>query len=144
MIARTRTRRAFGLIVVLVAMAMVAGLVAVLSMRMSSTLRLHRVERARSVAQALADSAAAYARVHRAEWVVRPPAQPIQLDVKQLLPDGFTGSAVLSFETATEGHICHIQTRAGQGKFEASDELRLVVDAATTMPSTTATTAPAR
>lgn len=125
MMNRSATRRGFGLIVLLVAMTVVGGLLTILSMRAANTYHLHRIARVRSVAAGLADSAAAYARRHQTEWAGHWPVQSLALDVQGLLPPGFTGSAVLSFETTAGRHICRVNSQTDMNGCEASDEIHL-------------------
>jgi type II secretory pathway pseudopilin PulG len=127
MIKHTRTRRAFGLVVVLIAMTTVAGLVTLLSLRAAHAYDRHRRDRVRSVAQAIADSSAAYARAHQTEWTRTWPVQPIGLDIKALLPPDYTGSAILGFETTANRHVCRINARAALHSCEVTDELNLPI-----------------
>ena len=121
-------RRGVALMLVVVLMTIMTGLLTLLAAEAARMYRQRQADGARHVARALADSAAAYARVHIDEWSETPPAEPLVLDVGELLPPKVTGSATLSFPTI-DGHvICRISTHAQWSRLVASDELDLPLD----------------
>jgi hypothetical protein len=109
------------LAVVLMIMGLLTAFISLLATSAAQSYRDRQVERVRIVAQQLADSAAAFARLHAAEWKTLP-VQPIELDVKALVPARLQGAAVASFSQNHGQPSCHITARASWGAFEVVRE----------------------
>lgn len=128
-------RRAFILVIVMTAIVLVGAALTVLATWAAQGYRDRQADRARITAQAIADSAAAYARAHRSPWSVNPPEQDVTLDVSALLLPNMEGSAVISFPTIDGRRVCHISCAAEMGPAAARNEIDLSLTAAASRPA---------
>jgi hypothetical protein len=128
-----RPQKGVMLLAVVLLMSVVTGLLSVLALNSAQLYRQRRLDRVHSVARALADSGAAYARARLRAVPATLPGAPIELEVKELLPVPMTGSLVLAFPESPDHRVCHVTARAALGNREAEEEID--VD----MPPSTAT-----
>ena len=122
---RRSQRRGVTLALVLMVMTVVGGMLTLLATCAAQRYRDRQAERVRLVARALTDSAAAYARTQLDTWSHTPPDEPVQLDVKALLPPEMTGSATLAVVTIDNRRLCRVSTRVSRGVYAAADEIDL-------------------
>lgn len=125
MIARSNQRRGLVLVMMVIVIGVVAGFLALLAMSAAHRYREHEAERARLICRMLSDSAAAHARAHQSEWSQNPPAEPVELDVADLLPPQYTGSATLTFTQASNETTCQVNTRVQRGRYACTTEFDL-------------------
>lgn len=118
-------RRGFTLILVLTIIVLVAGMLSVLAAGAAGLYRDRQGQLVEQVSRAVADSAAAYARRHIPAWAENPPERDIQLDIEPLLPEGMTGTCVLSFPTVDEQRLCRITAHVVQHAYGALETLDL-------------------
>ncbi len=116
-------RKGIILVGVVVLMGIVLGLISVLALMAGHGYRHQRNERNRAVARAMVDSGAAYARAHFQPVPASMPAEPIELDVRALLPDRMQGSLSLAFAVRGGRPTCRITARVDTGGPEATDAL---------------------
>jgi type II secretory pathway pseudopilin PulG len=121
-------RRGVMLVLVIVAIAMVAGLLSMIAASTAHRFRARRAEQIRLVARTIADSAAAYVDAHRAEWVSAPPPDTVELDVADLLPAKMTGWATLDFHILDGRTTCHVTAQAGQGIHTSTVQFDLAIE----------------
>ena len=115
------TRRGFVMALVLAVMSLTAGMVAALTYFSAGYYRAHQADRGRLAAQAVSHSALAYVRAHAADWADRPPAEPIALDVADLLPPDAEAAVEISFLPA-DPKTCRITVRYHRGRYVFEDQ----------------------
>jgi len=118
-----RQRRGVFLIIVVLAIGMVGAMLALLTRNATQAYSDHQQARIRCVARAVADSAVAYARAHRGEWATTQPAEPVTLDVQDLLPPRYTAAVTLSFSRRDDRSVCRISTRVERLGVGISDDI---------------------
>ena len=140
---KANRRHGFVLVVVVMLAALTAGLLATVGTWAAYRYRGLRAERVRQVTRAVADSSAAYARLHLDEWKKSPPAAEIALDVSSLAPTGMTASASIAFVVEDGRQICRISSYVDRGSLAAADTTDIplgpapaTAPAASTAPST--------
>jgi len=124
----SQPRRGVTLLMVIFLMTIFGGLIMMLAFNRSYYYRSRQVNRVRSVARAVADSAAEYVRVHADQWKVDLPAEPIDLDVDELLLPKMTGSARLSLVGEGDRRTCRVTARVARGVVAVVDEIEIEID----------------
>ncbi len=121
---RSHTRRGVALIIVLTIILLVGGMLFVLAAGATGLYRNRKIQQVEQVSRSVADSAAAYARRQLSVWSERAPERDIPLDIAAILPEGMTGTCVLSFPTIDHQRCCRITAHVKQhtqGKIETLD-----------------------
>jgi hypothetical protein len=125
MIRQPHRQRGAILVLVVVVMTVVAGSLAAMGTFAAFRYREVRVERARQVNRAIVDSAAGWVADKRNDWMADPPRQPVELDVKSLLPPEMTASATVTARKEEGMLKCTVATRVEYGVYAASNEVEL-------------------
>ena len=117
-------RRGVMLTLVVIVMGIVGGLLTLLMTSSVGLLHERQVNRVRATADAIADSGAAYARVHGADWATSRPAAPIDLNVAELLPEHCAGSARLQFPQGSP-RLCRLEVTVCNTSVHAEREVEI-------------------
>ena len=133
--ATRKPRRALVLVLMLVVTVLVGAALAVLTGWAGMSYRDHQGDQARVVAQAIADSGAAYARAHAQQWAAHPPEKDVTLDVSALLLPNMNGSAVISFPTVDGHKVCRVSATAEIGAVSVLDEIDVSLPVAASQPA---------
>ncbi len=121
---RSHTRRGVALIVVLTIIVLVGGMLTVLAAGATGLYRNRKIQQVEQVSRSVADSATAYVRRHLPAWSDHPPERDIPLNIAAILPEGMTGTCVLSFPTVDHQRCCRVTAHVKQntqGKIETLD-----------------------
>lgn len=135
-------RKGMVLVGVIFLMAMILGLLSILTLSAGQLYRQQRNEQVRSVARAMADSGAAYVRARvlkdgagprAADAETRPdaatslpasqPADTIELDTKGLLPSWMTGSLTVAFLTDEGRPLYRVTARVQSAAYDAEESV---------------------
>lgn len=116
-----RRPRAFALLYALTAMFMAGGLAIVFTSHLASWYRRAHLDALAVQARQLVDSGLAYAGLHRQDWLVIAPTEPIKLPTRSLLSKGTSGKLALTVTPNPRGlHIC-VASEARRGRYHKKD-----------------------
>lgn len=118
-------RRGVFLVIVVIAIALMGGLLTLLARNATRAYQDHQQTRIHCVSRAVTDSAVAYARAHRGEWATTQPAEAVTLDVQELLPLKYTAAVSLEFLHRDDRPMCRVTTRVERLGVGISDEVEI-------------------
>jgi hypothetical protein len=113
------------LVLVVMIMAIVAGVFAVLGANITHLHRQRQADRVRAVSRAMLDSAAQYARFRMTSWSKEPPDSPVELNVTELLAPKMTGSATILLTSRDADSVCLVTAAVQWGAYSSTQELEL-------------------
>ena len=125
MIPNRRRQRGMLFIVTVAVMALVAGLLTMMTAYSVRFYRQRQADRVRGVARSIADSAAAYVRAQ--DWAGPTSPEPVALDVQAIVPPPLKGSATLTFLTRDGRRLCRIRAHVTLGVVGRIDEIDIVL-----------------
>jgi hypothetical protein len=120
-------RKGMVLVGVIFLMAMILGLLSILTLSAGQLYRQQRNEQVRSVARAMADSGATYVHARVLKGATAPsasqPADTIELDTKGLLPSWMTGSLTVAFLTDDSRALYRVTARVQSAAYDAEESV---------------------